>query len=95
MRDKNLREEMFSLCRQWEESGETRESFCRRHHINIGKFSYWRSQYLTEGKLEGGGFISLTPEIDSVMEIHYPNGVMLKVPGKASLPELKALITLF
>ena len=30
MRSEKLRQHMFSLCGQWEESGETRESFCKR-----------------------------------------------------------------
>jgi hypothetical protein len=86
---------MFALCRQWEESGETRESFCKRHQINMGKFSYWRGQYLAEGQTEEGEFIAMAPAIDSGMEIRYPNGVVLKVSGKTPLGELKALISLF
>ena len=86
---------MFTLCREWEESGESRASFCRRHQINTSKFSYWRGQYLSEGGGKEGEFLSLTPAIDSGMEIRYPNGVVLKVPGKTSLSELKTLITLF
>ena len=95
MRSEKLREEMFSLCRQWEESGETRESFCKRHQINVGKFSYWRSQYIAEGeKPQEDGFIPITPAMKSGMEIRYPNGVVLKIPGKTPLAELKALICL-
>lgn len=86
---------MFALCRQWEESGETRELFCKRHQMNIGKFSYWRGQYLAEGQTEEGEFISMTLAVNSGMEIRYPNGVVLKVPGKTLLGELKALISLF
>lgn len=86
---------MFALCRQWEDSGETRESFCKRHQINIGKFSYWRSQYLAEGQTEEGEFIAMSPAIDPGMEIRYRNGVVLKVSGKMPLGDLKALISLF
>lgn len=99
MRSEKLREEMFFLCQQWEESGETRESFCKGHQINIGKFSYWRSQYLSEcrpvaEKSHEDEFIALTPAMNSGMEIRYPNGVILKIPEKTSLAELKALISL-
>lgn len=94
MRSEKLREEMFSLCRQWEESGETRESFCQRHQINIGKFSYWRSQYLAEESPQEDEFIAIAPAMNSSLEIRYPNGVVLKVAESTSLPELKALICL-
>lgn len=94
MRSAKLREEMFSLCQQWEESGETRESFCKRHQINIGKFSYWRSQYLAEEKPREDEFIAIDPSLNSGMEIRYPNGVVLKIPEKTSLAELKSLICL-
>jgi hypothetical protein len=63
--------------------------------MNIGKFSYWRGQYLAEGQTEEGEFIALSPAVDSGMEIRYPNEVVLKVPGKTPLGELKALISLF
>ena len=94
MRSEKLREEMFSLSRQWEESGETRESFCKRHKINIGKFSYWRSQYLAEKEPQEDRFIAISPEVNSGVEIHYPNGVVLKIPERTPLAELKALICL-
>jgi hypothetical protein len=94
MRSEKLREEMFSLCRQWEESGETRESFCNRHQINIGKFSYWRSQYMSEEKPQEDDFLAISPAVNSGMEIRYPNGVVIKIPGKTPLVELKALICL-
>lgn len=94
MRSEKLRQQMFSLCRQWEESAETRESFCKRHQINIGKFSYWRSQYLAEERPQEAQFIALTPAVNSGMEIRYPNGVVLKITEKTTLAELKALICL-
>lgn len=88
---------MLSLCRQWEESGETREAFCKRHQINVGKFSYWRSQYLAEAKSQEDDFIAIppvTPAMNSGMEIRYPNGVVLKIPENTPLAEVKALICL-
>ncbi|MFP4096934.1 MAG: IS66 family insertion sequence element accessory protein TnpA [Cyclobacteriaceae bacterium] len=65
---------MFSLCREWEESGETRESFCKRHQINAGKFSYWRSQFLAEEKPQEDDFLAVTPAVDSgkVLNIDQP-----------------------
>jgi hypothetical protein len=60
----------------------------------MGKFSYWRSQYLAEEKLREDEFIAISPAMNSGMEIRYPNGVVLKIPEKTPLTELKALIYL-
>lgn len=99
MQFNNLREKMFALCREWEDSGKKREDFCRAHDISLARFGYWRTQYLSEcrpaaEKTSGDDFVPLTAGFSSEMEIQYPNGVMLKVPKHISLSDLKALICL-
>src|SRR5690606_3402939 len=42
---KERREYMFTLVRQWGESGLTRKEFCLQHGITMGKFSYWISRW--------------------------------------------------
>jgi len=94
MKPNKLREEMFALCREWEASGKNREDFCREHGINLGRFAYWRSQYLSKEKATGDDFVSVTPGVASEMEIQYPNGVKLKVPKDIPVSELKTLVCL-
>lgn len=30
----------------WEKSGKTQGTYCKEHHLSIGCFGYWRTQYL-------------------------------------------------
>jgi hypothetical protein len=32
----------------WEQSGKTQGVYCKEHHLSIGCFGYWRTQYLEE-----------------------------------------------
>jgi len=42
---KERRDYMFTLVRQWRESGLTRQEFCLQHGITVGKFGYWISRW--------------------------------------------------
>lgn len=94
MKASKLRQEMFSLVREWENSGKNREDFCKEHGINLGRFAYWRTQYLAREKTTGDDFVAVTPSVASEMEIQYPNGVKLKVSKNIPVSELKTLIYL-
>lgn len=94
MKSSKLREEMFTLCREWEASGKNREDFCRERGINLARFAYWRTQYLAREKTASDDFVAVTPGIAWEMEIQYPNGVKLKVPKNIPISELKTLICL-
>ena len=93
MKNLQLKEKMFALCREWEVSGKTKSSFCKEQGINPAKFGYWRSQYLSSQK-EVDGFVSVRAEPPSIngTEIRYPNGVVVIVPAGTSIVGLKALI---
>jgi len=84
--------EMFNLIRQWEESDENREAFCKANNLTISTFSYWRTKYRKSQAGTLDGFIELKPSSGSVLEIVYPNGVMLRMPPTTTLSELKVLI---
>ena len=32
----------------WQQSGKTQGAYCKEHHLSIGSFGYWRTQYLEE-----------------------------------------------
>ena len=37
-----VRQKMTTLVRRWEQSGETREAFARRHGVTLASFEYWK-----------------------------------------------------
>lgn len=89
---KQKREEMLNLVAQWRQSGLSQPEFCKSNGITLGKFSYWVAQ---SKPAEAGGFVSVKPH--SVQkcdfEIHYPNGVMIKV-NNPDLSVISGLIRL-
>jgi transposase-like protein len=75
--------EMFPIVEAWQESGLSKKAFCERHGVEKSVFMYWWKKYREVN--EPGGFIPLTvgsshsPSQDHLMEIQYPNGVVLKL----------------
>lgn len=95
MRLEEKRAQMLALCRAWEESGQTREVFCKAHGINPGKLSYWRGRHLESRKgVSEEEFIAIKPEVLPVLEIRYPNGVIVTVPSGTAGRQLRSLIYL-
>jgi hypothetical protein len=93
---KERRDYMFTLVRQWRESGLTRQEFCLQHGITVGKFGYWISRWKEDQSGGDNGFIPMgSPRSASqpVLSVIYPNGVRLEVPS-ADLGLLSRLIAL-
>ncbi|RQP19279.1 MAG: IS66 family insertion sequence hypothetical protein [Parapedobacter sp.] len=87
---------MFTLVRQWRESGLTRQEFCLQHGITVGKFGYWISRWKEDQSGGDNGFIPMgSPKRAGhcVLSVIYPNGVRLEVPS-ADLGLLSSLIAL-
>jgi hypothetical protein len=87
---------MFTLVRQWRESGLTRQEFCLQHGITLSKFGYWISRWKEDQFGGDNGFIPMgSPKMagHSVLSVIYPNGVRLEVPS-ADLGLLSRLIAL-
>ncbi|MFC3197560.1 IS66 family insertion sequence element accessory protein TnpB [Parapedobacter deserti] len=93
---KERRDYMFTLVRQWRESGLTRQEFCLQHGITLGKFSYWISRWKENASGGESGFIPMGSPRNAghpVLSVVYPNGVRLEVPS-ADLGLLSGLIAL-
>jgi hypothetical protein len=41
MERSELRDRMFALVKQWEESGNSQHDFAEKHQISPSKFKYW------------------------------------------------------
>jgi hypothetical protein len=79
------REEMFPVVEAWQQSGLSKKSFCEEQGIIKYVFLYWVRKYRDEHEPDGfvpltsGGALSLMQNYS--IEIHYPNGVVLKLPA--------------
>jgi len=93
---KERRDYMFTLVRQWRDSGLTRNEFCLQHGITVAKFGYWISRWKADQLVEGTGFIPMGSSGSgtvAILSVVYPNGVRLEVPS-ADLGLLSRLIAL-
>ena len=93
---KERREYMFTLVRQWRESGLTRKEFCSQHGISMAKFGYWIARWKEVQVGGDSGFIPMGTSRSvghPVLSVIYPNGVRVEVPG-ADLGLLSRLIAL-
>jgi len=93
---KERREYMFTLVRQWRDSGLTRKEFCAQHGTTVAKFGYWFARWKEEQSGGGSGFIPMgslmTGDVPAISVV-YPNGVRVEVPS-ADLGLLSRLIAL-
>ena len=92
MSNRKKKEQMYALVGEWEQSGQTREAFCKAHGVSLGTFAYWRSKYQEEQSMGTASFIELDTGITGSIEITYPNGVVVKLLGESSLSKVRALI---
>lgn len=84
MNMKERREYMFTLVRQWRESGLTQREFCLQHGITLAKFGYWIVRWKEDQSSGGAGFIPMGSAMTgnaSAISIVYPNGVRLEIPS--------------
>lgn len=87
------REQMLNLVSEWRASGLSQHEFCKARDLTLGKFSYWVAQ--SKPKTDSG-FIALNPDKPArfeQVEIHYPNGVIIKV-GSIDQTVLSGLLRL-
>ena len=90
------RDEMFDYIKGWENSSLSQLDFCKKNHINIGTFGYWRTQYLRKDSLDNTVKvfkpIKLLPKIETNYKITYPNGVCISMSSGIDINELAKLI---
>jgi hypothetical protein len=85
--DRILRqEEMTSHIKSWKESGQSQKQFCLSNNLRFHTFYYWLKKDRKQVNPSTGGFIPIrvqgrATDIDSNIEIQYPNGVRILVPS--------------
>ena len=87
------RSEMFSIVRQWEESGMSQKAFSRVNGINLHTLQYWISQTRQQQKLSSG-FVQLNESAIADICLRYPNGVELLLSVHTPISLIKGLINL-
>ena len=80
-RQKRGMEKMRPVIKEWELSGLTKKEFCSQQGIAQSVFHYWYKRCKQENNT--GGFVPVrvsNPQADQI-SIHYPNGVIIKLPA--------------
>ncbi len=94
-----LRELMFKLIEQWQQSSLSQNVFCAQQSIKYHVFHYWYKRYReqhSEAKNNNSSFVKLQiakPASASAVEIYYPGGIRLIFNEPVSAGFLKALIS--
>jgi hypothetical protein len=99
-----VRQQMFRLIEQWQQSGFSQKAYCEEQSIRYHVFHYWYKRYRQEHT------IATQPGVDNnnkssfvkvqiakpaagAVEIHYPGGLRICFHEPVSSNYLKALIS--
>jgi hypothetical protein len=93
----NWQKEMFSLIREWKESGTNQQDFCRQHDLSMHAFYYWLRKYKQVNTASENSFlpVEIRPPANGARDeihIHYPNGVMITLDKSVSISRIRSLI---
>lgn len=88
---KRSKTEMFRIVEEWQNSDLSMAGFCKQRGIAKSAFYYWKKRYKEEQST--GGFVPIKVDKGnhssnpSVIEITYPNGVIVRLPNQ-TLPSV-------
>ncbi len=84
-------EEMRKVYSQWQESGLSRQAFCKRENIVYATFNYWHKQFSSD---QSSGFseVSLEPALEVCCELVFPSGVRIVFHSSPPVGWLKSLV---
>lgn len=88
----NRQEEMLTIIEQWQESGNTQQTFCKEHDLTYTTFYYWLKRY--RRRIDENGFLPVEISSGSYIEIRYPGGVIWQLPAATRLATIKQLLSL-
>ena len=91
---------MFGYIEDWQKSGESKKSYCKKHRIAPSVFHYWYVKYKqqNEDKKSSSNFISLNVEpvvgsrTSPLMEISYTDGTQIRIYQQLDINLIKALL---
>ena len=94
-----LREQMFQMIEQWQQSGLTQKTFCQQQSVRYYVFHYWYKRYReqqADPQNSNSSFVKLQiakPVSPGSIEIYYPGGVRIIFHEPVSSGYLKALVS--
>ena len=94
-----LRNQMFEMIEQWQQSGLTKKSFCEQQSIKHHSFFYWYRRYRQEqsaGDNNELAFLKLqvaSPVLAAAVEVQFPGGVRLLFHQAVSSNYIKSIIS--
>lgn len=94
-----VREQMFKLIEQWQQSGLTQNVFCQQQSIKYHVFHYWYKRYReqhADPQNNVASFVKLRiakPASSGSVEIYFPGGVHMIFHEPVSSNYLKALVS--
>jgi len=98
MINRKNKEAMFSMVRQWQESGLSQAEFSRKHKLNNKTLNNWIKQFKEAEPQINNNFVPLITETSnncgSPIFVRYPNGVEIELPETINFTKLKELINL-
>lgn len=92
------KDEMYPVIEAWQDSGLTGQAFCAQNGIAKSVFYYWLTRYKADK--EPGGFVPIHIKrdhkvaADTFIEIQYPTGVILRIPGQSSASTIRQYLQL-
>ena len=87
--------DMFQLIEKWKAGTLTIKVFCQQQGIANSVFHYWNRKYKQSKQKSKGGFIpievqpAVEPLPSPVIEITFPNGLVLKLPATMEVSLVK------
>ena len=92
MNRQEIKEKMFALIQNYQNSGQKQLEFCTRHSLKLATFRNWLRKY-NVSKREENGFIKLTSgQTSSMIEVIFPNGVRVSLPEGVDPATLRMVI---
>lgn len=94
---KTVREQMFSLLSQWQDSRLSKKEFCSQHQISYHRFHYWYKRYHatdhSPSNQQSATFVPLRVDADcSHTEVLLPGGVRIIFHQPVTAAYLQQLI---
>jgi len=96
--ERQVREkEMVSHVEAWKAGNLTQKKYCQQNGISLPTFYYWIKKIRHKESHQPGGFIPLRLNGSKRIthedyEIHYPNGVSIRIPSTADLHLVSRLV---
>lgn len=89
---RHTQEQMQSVIKEWQESGQSKKAFCRDRKITYATFHYWFKRLSPAAP---GGFSEVKlprPHQPETFELTFPSGARMTFQGEPSAAWLRELL---